>query len=63
MLHTRFPGIRPAGFVEEDFKRVLTIYGHDSHLGHVTSIMSSDSHFLVLGSFRKFFCSDRHSSF
>ena len=25
----------------------FTIYGHGGHLGHVTSIMSSDFHFLV----------------
>ena len=27
------------------------IYGHGSHLGHVTSIMSSDFHFFVTESF------------
>ena len=43
MLHTKFRGNRPAGSGEEDF----TIYGHGGHLGHVTSIMSSDFHFLV----------------
>ena len=32
-------------------------------LGHVTSIMSSDFHFLVPESFHKKFSSDRHSSF
>ena len=53
MLHTKFPGIRPAGFGEEDFERVFTIYGHGGHLGHVTSIMSSDFHFLVPESFHK----------
>ena len=41
MLHTKFRGIRPAGF-GEDFYRVFTIYGHGGHLGHVTSIMLSD---------------------
>ena len=41
MLHTKFRGNRPAGS-GEDLKRVLTIYGHGGHLGHVTSIMSSD---------------------
>ena len=29
----------------------FTIYGHGGHLGHVTSIMSSDFHFLVPESF------------
>ena len=48
MLHTKFHGNRPAGSGEEDFKRVFTIYGHGGHLGHVTSIMSSDCHFLVI---------------
>ena len=62
MLHTKFHGNLPAGS-GEDFYRVSTIYGHGGHLGHVTSIMSSDSHFLVLESFHKKFGSDRHSSF
>ena len=38
MLHTKFRGNRPAGS-GEDFRRVLTIYGHGGHLGHVTRIM------------------------
>ena len=33
------------------------------HLGHVTSIMSSDFHFLVPENFHTKFGSDRHSSF
>ena len=41
----------------------FTIYGHGGHLGHVTSIMSSDFHFLVPESFHAKFGSDRHSSF
>ena len=48
MLHTKFRGNQPAASGEEDF---FTIYGHGGHLGHVTSIMSSDFHFLVLESF------------
>ena len=63
MLHTKFRGNRPAGSGEEDFLRVFTIYGRGSHLGHVTSIMSSDFHFLVPESFHTKFGSDRHSSF
>ena len=63
MLHTKFRGNRPAGSEEKDFWRVFTIYGHGGHLGHVTSIMSSDFHFLVLESFHTKFGSDRHSSF
>ena len=63
MLHTKFRGNRPAGSGEKDFWRVFTIYGHGGHLGHVTSIMSSDFHFLVLESFHTKFGSDPHSSF
>ena len=61
MLHTKFCENRPAG--EEDFLRVFTIYGRGGHLGHVTSIMSSDFHFLVPESFNTKFGSDQHSSF
>ena len=62
MLHTKFRGNRPAGS-RKDFWRVFTINGHGGHLGHVTSIMSSDFQFLVLESFHTKFGSDRHSSF
>ena len=47
MLHTKFRVNRPAGSGEEDFLMVFTIYGRGSHLCHVTSIMSSDFHFLL----------------
>ena len=47
MLYNEFRGNRPAGSGEDDFYRVFTIYGHGGQLGHVTSIMSSDFHFLV----------------
>ena len=60
MLHTKFRGNRPASS-GEDFLRVFTIYGHGGHLGHVTSIMSSDFHCLVPESFHTKFGSDRHS--
>ena len=63
MLHTKFRGNRPAGSGEKDFWTVFTIYGHGGHLGYVTSIMSSDFHFLVLESFHTKFGSDQHSSF
>ena len=53
MLHTKFRGNRSAGSGEEDFLKVFTIYGHGGHLGHVTSIMSSDFHYLVPESFHK----------
>ena len=62
MLHTKFCGNRPAGY-GEDFLRVFTIYGHGGHLGHVTSIRSSDFYFIVPESFHKKIGSDRHSSF
>ena len=62
MLHTKFLGNRPAGSTE-DFRRIFTIYGRVSYLGHVTSIMLSDFHLLVPESFHTKFGSDRHSSF
>ena len=51
MLHTNLHVNRPAGS-GEDFIRFFTIYGRGGHLGHVTSIMSSDYHFLVPDSFQ-----------
>ena len=63
MLHIKFRGNRSAGSGEEDFQRVSTIYGHGGHLGHVTSIMSSDFHFLLPESFHKKFDTDPQSSF
>ena len=63
MLHTKFHGNRPAGSGEEDFLSVFTIYGRGGHLGHVTSIMSSDFHLFVAESFHTKFGSHRHSSF
>ena len=63
MLHTKFRGNRPAGSGEEDFWRVFTIYGRGSHLGHVTSIMSTNFHFLVLESFHAKFSSEWPCSF
>ena len=63
MPNTKFRGNRPAGSTEEDFQRIFTIYGRVGHLGHVTSIMLSDFHFLVPESFHTKFGSDRHSCF
>ena len=63
MIYNKLHGNLPAGSGEEDFLRVVTIYGRGGHLGHVTSIMSSDFHFLVPESFHTKFGSDRHSSF
>ena len=51
MLHTKFRGNRPAGFGKKDFLSCFTIYGRGSHLGHVTSIMSSDFISLYLKAF------------
>ena len=62
MLHTKFRGNRSA-YSGEDFQSGFTIYGHGGHLGHVTSIMSSDFHFLVPESFHKNFDTDPQSSF
>ena len=61
MLHTKIRGNSSSG--EEDFQRVFTIYGCSGHLGHVTSIMSSDFHFLVPESFHTKFGSDGPSNF
>ena len=41
----------------------FTIYGRGGHLGHVTSFMSSDYHFLVPESFHTKFDSGLYSSF
>ena len=62
MLHTKFRGNGSTGS-EEDFLRGFTIYGRGGHLGHMTSIMSSDFHCLVSESFHTKFGSDQHSSF
>ena len=45
------------------FEEFFTIYRRGGHLGHVTSIMSSDFPFLVPESFHIKFGSDRYSSF
>ena len=63
MLHTKFSRNLRAGSGEEDFLRVLTIYGRDGHFGHVTSIMSSDFHFLVPESFHTKYGSGLQGSF
>ena len=63
MLHTKFRGNRLPVSGEEDFLSVFTTYERGGHLGHVTSIMSSDFHFLVPESFHKKFGLDRQTSF
>ena len=45
------------------FEGFLPLNGQGSHLGHVTSIMSSNFHFLVPESFHTKFGSELHSSF
>ena len=60
MLNSKFRGNQPAGF-GEDFLRVFTIYGRGGHLGHVTSIMLINFHFLE--SFHTKFGSEWLSSF
>ena len=45
------------------FEGVFTIYGRGGHLGHVTSIMSSDFNFLVPENFHTKFGSEWLSSF
>ena len=62
MLHTKIRGNRHTA-CDEDFLRVFAIYGFVGHLGHVTSIMSSDFYFLVPENFHTKFGSDQHSSF
>ena len=49
--------------VPEKIFEGFLLYGRGGHLGHVTSIMSSDFNFLVPESFHTKFGSDRHSSF
>ena len=61
MLHTKLSGNQPAGSREEDFERGFATYGRGGHLGHVTSIMSSDTMSLYLKTSKKI-GSDRHSS-
>ena len=53
MLHTKFQRNRPAGSGEEIFEGFLPYYGLRGHLGYVTSIMSSDFHFLIPESFKQ----------
>ena len=61
MLQAKFQDHRTSGSGEEDFQRFLPYMS--GHLGHVTSIMSSDFHFLVPESFHTKFGSDQLSSF
>ena len=64
MLHTKFRENRPAGSKGRFLKGFYYIWASSGgHLGHMTSIMPSDFHFLILESFHTKFGSDQHSSF
>ena len=63
MLHTKFHRNQPVGSGEEEFRRVFTTNGRGGHLGHVTSIISSDFHFLLPESFHTKFGSEWPSIF
>ena len=43
MFHTKFQGHWSTGSGEENFK-VFTIYGHGSHVGHVTQPICTNFH-------------------
>ena len=47
MLDTKVRGNRFTSSGEEDVWRGFTIYGHGDHLGHVTSIIFMNFHFIV----------------
>ena len=59
MLHTKFCGNR---FRRRFLKGFYHIWEHDGHLGHETSIMLINFHFLVPESFHTKFGSEWHSS-
>ena len=63
MLHIMFCGNQSTGTREEDFLRGFTICGHGGHLGHVTSIMSTNFHFLVSENLHTKFDLKRHNGF
>ena len=63
MLHTQFHENQSTGSGEEDFLGVFTIYGYSGHLGHVTRIILTNFHFLVLKSFHTKFSSEWPCSF
>ena len=44
MLHTKFIGHQSIGSKEEVFLKVFTIYGHGTHLGHVTLFICRNFH-------------------
>ena len=44
MLHTKFQGHWSIGSGEENLLRVLIIYGHGGHVGHVTQLICINFH-------------------
>ena len=46
MLHTKFQGHGSIGSGAEDFLRFFTIYGHGSHVCHVSQLIYIKLHFL-----------------
>ena len=62
MLHTKPQGQWPIGS-GEDFSRVFTIYGRDSHLSHVTQTPQTNFHSPILLRLHMKFGFDRPSSF
>ena len=58
MLHTKSQGHQSSGSGEEDFQRVFTIYGHVSHLGHVTKRICINLGQLIVRSLHMKFESD-----
>ena len=44
MLHTKFQGHRSIRSGEEDFFKVITIYGHGGHVGYETQLIRIKFH-------------------
>ena len=63
MLHVYQVSLKSVNWFQRRFFKGFTIYGHGGHLGHVTSIMSSNFHVLVPESFLTKFGSKLHCSF
>ena len=63
MLHTKFQGHRSIGSGEEDFLKVFTIYGHGSHVGHVTKLICINFNSYSSSSFHMNFGSKLHNCF
>ena len=63
MLHTKFVEIGSKVLEKKHFERFFNIYGHNDHLGHVTSIMSFNFNFLVPTSLHPIFGSEWSTGF